>query len=55
MQKKITNFNKNLPENYYFCTTNLKSKYFDVNNEDCKKYFFNKLLQKLVFDKIINF
>jgi hypothetical protein len=52
---ELINFNKELPNNHSFCTTNLKSKYLDVFNTDTKtidkdrkKYFFDKLLKNAV-------
>ena len=52
---ELINFNKELPNNHSFCTTNLKSKYLDVFNtntktidKDRKKYFFDKLLKNAV-------
>ena len=52
---ELINFNKDLPNNHSFCTTNLKSKYLDVFNTDTKtidkdrkKYFFDKLLKNAV-------
>uniref|UniRef100_A0A6C0EFD5 C2H2-type domain-containing protein n=1 Tax=viral metagenome TaxID=1070528 RepID=A0A6C0EFD5_9ZZZZ len=52
---ELLNFNKELPQNHTFCTTNLKSKYLDVYNTDTntiekdrKKYFFDHLLKNAV-------
>lgn len=52
---ELLNFNKELPQNHTFCTTNLKSKYLDVYNidtntveKDRKKYFFDHLLKNAV-------
>jgi hypothetical protein len=48
-------FNENLPENHYFCTTNLDSYYSSVFNtqkqaidKDRKKYLFDKVLDNSV-------
>ena len=52
---ELINFNKELPQNHTFCTTNLKSKYLDVYNTDTKtiekdrkKYYFDNLLKNAV-------
>ena len=52
---ELVNFNKKLPENHLFCTTDLKSKYlnvYDTNTKlvikDRKKYFFDSLLQPAI-------
>ncbi len=52
--KKI-NFNKNLPSNHSFCTTNLEGPYLSVYDsnqlkitKDRKKYFFEQLFTKAV-------
>jgi hypothetical protein len=55
---KTAYFNRELPENHSFCTTNIKSKYLNVYNNETKaielkrkKYFFDGLL-RLVTNRI---
>ena len=56
---KSVYFNKTLPENHSFCTTNIKSSFLSVLNNDTKlpelcqkKYYFDELIKK-VNDRII--
>jgi hypothetical protein len=52
---ELLNFNKELPQNHTFCTTNIKDKYLNVYNTDTntvekdrKKYFFDNLIKNSV-------
>ena len=45
-------FNENLPQNHYFCTTNLESNYSSIYNTDAQK--IDKSRKKYLFEEILN-